>query len=71
MKTFRIENKDFITCWKALCHSERIFKDAILRKDFPKDASEDEFLGYLADIQETKEKIETIMKSNEPKAELH
>jgi len=36
MKTYRIESKDFYTCWKALSHSERIFQDAILRKDFPK-----------------------------------
>ena len=35
MKTFRIESKDFLTCYKALRHSERIFKEAILRKDFP------------------------------------
>ena len=63
MKTFRIESKDFLTCYKALRHSERIFKDAILRKDFPKESSEDEFLGYLADIHETMEKIEMIMRT--------
>ena len=63
MKTFRIESKDFLTCYKALRHSERIFKDAILRKDFPKESNEDEFLGYLADIHETKEKIEMIMRT--------
>jgi len=63
MKTFRIESKDFLTCYKALRHSERIFKEAILRKDFPMESSEGEFLGYLADIQETKEKIETIMRT--------
>ena len=63
MKTFRIESKDFLTCYKALRHSERIFKDAILRKDFPMESSEDEFIGYLADIHETKEKIEMIMRT--------
>jgi len=63
VKTFRIESKDFLTCYKALRHSERIFKDAILRKDFPMESSEDEFLGYLADIYETKEKIEMIMRT--------
>jgi hypothetical protein len=63
VKTFRIESKDFLTCYKALRHSERIFNDAILRKDFPMESSEDEFLGYLADIYETKEKIEMIMRT--------
>ena len=63
MKTFRIESKDFLTCYKALLHSERIFKDAILRKDFPMESSEDEFIGYLSDIHETKEKIEMIMRT--------
>jgi hypothetical protein len=70
VKTFRIESKDFVTCWKALSHSERIFKDAIIRKDFPKESNEDEFLGYLADIQETKEKIEMIMRTD-PGTEVH
>ena len=70
MKTYRIESKDFYTCWKALSHSERIFQDAILRKDFPKDSSENEFLGYLADIKETKDKIEEMFKV-EPKEEVH
>jgi hypothetical protein len=70
MKTFRIESKDFLTCYKALRHSERIFKDAILRKDFPMESSEDEFLDYLADIHETKEKIEMIMRT-EPGTEVH
>jgi len=63
MKTFRIESKDFLTCYKALRHSERIFKEAILRKNFPMESSEDEFIGYLADIHETKEKIEMIMRT--------
>ena len=63
MKTFRIESKDFLTCYKALRHSERIFKEAILRKDFPMESSEDEFIGYLADIHEIKEKIEMIMRT--------
>jgi hypothetical protein len=70
MKTFRIESKDFLTCYKALRHSERIFKDAILRKDFPMESSEDEFIGYLADIHETKEKIEMIMRT-ESGTEVH
>lgn len=61
MKTFRVESKDLYTCWKALRHSERIFKDAILRQDFPNGSNKNEFEGYLADIQETKEKIEHIL----------
>jgi len=71
MKTYRIESKDFSTCWKALSHSERIFKEAILRKDLPKDSSEGEFLGYLADIQETKDKIEEMFKVENPVPEVH
>jgi len=71
MKTYRIESKDFYTCWKALSHSERIFKEAILRKDFPKDSSEGEFLGYLADIKETKDKIEEMFKVENPVPEVH
>ena len=63
MKTFRIESKDFVTCWKALKHSEQIFKDAILRGDFPNESSEKEMSGWLTDIQETKEKIEAILRS--------
>ena len=71
MKTYRIESKDFKTCWKALCHSERIFKEAILRNDFPNDSNENEFLGYLADIQETKGKIEELFKVENPIPEVH
>ena len=71
MKTFRIESKDFKTCWLALSHSERIFKEAILRKDYPNDSSENEFLGYLADIQETKGKIEELFKVENPIPEVH
>ena len=72
MKTFRIESKDFKTCWLALRHSERIFKDAILRQDFPNGSSEEEFLGYIADIQETKGKIEALFKANDsPEPEVH
>ena len=71
MKTYRIESKDFYTCWKALSHSERIFKEAILRNDFPNDSSENEFLGYLADIQETKGKIEELFKVENPVPEVH
>jgi len=71
MKTYRIESKDFYTCWKALSHSERIFKEAILRKDFPNGSSEDEFLGYLADIKETKDKIEEMFKVENPVPEVH
>jgi hypothetical protein len=71
MKTYRIESKDFKTCWKALSHSERIFKEAILRNDFPNDSNENEFLGYLADIQETKGKIEELFKVENPIPEVH
>ena len=71
MKTFRIESKDFKTCWLALRHSERIFKEAILRKDYPNDSSENEFLGYLADIQEIKGKIEELFKVENPVPEVH
>lgn len=71
MKTYRIESKDFFICWKALSHSERIFKEAILRNDFPNDSSENEFLGYLAEIQETKGKIEELFKVENPVPEVH
>jgi hypothetical protein len=70
VKTYRLEGKDFFNCWKALMHSEHIFKDAIDRKDFPNGSSEEEFLGYLADIKETREKIEGIFRA-EPKVEVH
>ena len=71
MKPYRIESQDFKTCWLALRHSEQIFKEAILRKDFPNDSSEGEFLGYLADIQETKGKIEELFKVENPIPEVH
>jgi len=71
MKTYRIESKDFKTCWLALRHCEIIFKDHILRKDFPNSYSEDEFLGYLADIKETKDKIEEMFKVENPVPEVH
>lgn len=36
------------------------------------ESSEGEFLGYLADISETKEKIEMIMKvGDKPQHEVH
>ena len=71
MKTFHIEAKDFKTCWLALCHSERIFKEAILQKDFLNDSSENEFLGYLADIKEAKDKIEELFKVENSAPEVH
>ena len=71
MKPMRIESKDFFTCWKALSHSERVFKEAILRKDFPEGASEEEFLGFLADIKEVKDKIESLFRAEEPVEEVH
>jgi hypothetical protein len=63
-KVFRIEAKDFLTCLKSLKHSERIFSDAIERSDFPMGANEDEFRGYLNEIRETREKIETILEQH-------
>ena len=70
MKTLRLEGKDFFNCWKALSHSERVFKEAILNKEFPNGSSEDEMLGWLAEIQATKEKIEHIF-SKENQVEVH
>ncbi len=70
MKTFRLEGKDFFNCWKALSHSERVFKEAILNKEFHNGSSEDEMLGWLAEIQATKEKIEHIF-SKENQVEVH
>jgi hypothetical protein len=67
----KIESKDFFTCWKALSHSERVFKEAILRKDFPEGATEEEFLGFLADIKEVKDKIESLFRAEEPVEEVH
>ena len=71
MKPMKIESKDFFTCWKALSHSERVFKEAILRKDFPEGATEEEFLGFLADIKEVKDKIESLFRAEEPVEEVH
>ena len=72
MKPMRIESKDFFTCWKALSHSERVFKEAIIRKDFPNGSSEEEFLGFLADIAEVKDKIETLFRADaDRKEEVH
>lgn len=71
MNPVRIDAKHFFTCWKALCHSERVFKEAILRGDFPNGASEDEFLAYLADIKESKDIIESMFGGKEPVEEIH
>jgi hypothetical protein len=65
----KIEKRDFVTCWKALRHSERIFSEAIERKDFPKGSSEAEFRGYLDEIRITKEKIFSLI--SEPPVNVH
>jgi len=71
MNVFEISNKDFLNCWKALAHSERVFREAIDRKDFPNGSSEVEMNSFLHDIEETKEKIEIIIGMKKVEDRIH
>ena len=58
---FRIDQRDFLNCWKALTHSERIFTGAIERGEFPNGSSRAEMEGFLEEIRGTRAKIEDVL----------
>ena len=61
MSAYRIEAKDFLTCWKALSHSERIFQNALSDPTYDERvAPRDEIRAYLEEIREVKAKISVI-----------
>lgn len=61
---FRIDQRDFLNCWKALAHSERIFLGAIERGEFPNGSSREEMEGFLEEIRGTRAKIEEVLGFN-------